>query len=57
VCRTPFTGLGKPESLPGHLGGWWPRRITGDHRPVYRIAGKAAVQHVEIIACRYHCGG
>jgi toxin YoeB len=48
--RPPFKGLGKPEPLKGDLAGWWSRRITGDHRLVYRIAD----QRVEIAACRYH---
>ena len=34
--RTPFTGTGKPEPLRGALSGWWSRRITQEHRLVYR---------------------
>jgi toxin YoeB len=34
--RTPFTGTGKPEPLRGPLSGWWSRRITREHRLVYR---------------------
>jgi toxin YoeB len=52
--RTPFQGLGKPEPLRGSLTGWWSRRITGDHRLVYRVRGKGADQCVEIVACRFH---
>lgn len=55
VRRNLFKGLGKPEPLKGDLSGWWSRRITGGHRLVYRIAGKAGTdQRVEIAACRYH---
>ena len=55
--RNLFKGLGKPEPLKGDLSGWWSRRITGDHRLVYRIEGKAGVdQRIEIAACRYHYG-
>jgi toxin YoeB len=54
VRRSPFRGLGKPEPLKGNLAGWWSRRITGDHRLVYRIAGRDETQHVEIAQCRYH---
>ena len=50
IKTTPFTGLGKPEPLKGDLGGWWSRRITHEHRLIYRIAGGA----VEIMQCRYH---
>ncbi|MBP0617316.1 Txe/YoeB family addiction module toxin [Jiella mangrovi] len=52
--RTPFRGMGKPEPLKGDLKGWWSRRITGDHRLVYRVVGKADDQRLEIAACRYH---
>jgi toxin YoeB len=52
--RTPFAGLGKPEPLRGALAGWWSRRITGEHRLVYRVAGKGDRQHLEIVQCRYH---
>ncbi len=34
--REPFTGPGKPEALKHALAGWWSRRITEEHRMVYR---------------------
>lgn len=52
--RHPFSGIGKPEPLRGHLAGWWSRRITGEHRLVYRVSGKAPEQVLEIASCRYH---
>ena len=52
--RDPFRGLGKPEPLKHELRGWWSRRITAEHRLVYRVAGTRAEQHVEISSCRYH---
>jgi toxin YoeB len=52
--RSPFKGIGKPEPLRGDLAGWWSRRITGDHRLVYRVSGKGLAQQLEIAACRYH---
>lgn len=52
--RTPFSGIGKPEPLKGDLTGWWSRRITGEHRLVYRVTGKPGAQQIEIVACRYH---
>jgi toxin YoeB len=55
VQRHPITGLGKPEPLKGDLAGWWSRRITGDHRLVYRVAGRRGTdQRIEVAACRYH---
>ena len=54
VRRHPFSGLGKPEPLRSELGGFWSRRITQEHRLVYRVSGKGADQAVEIAACRFH---
>ncbi len=49
----PFRGLGKPEPLKHSLAGWWSRRITREHRLVYRVSGRNA-ELLEIIQCRYH---
>ena len=46
----PFRGIGKPEPLRGELSGYWSRRITQEHRLVYRVTGKT----VHAISCRYH---
>ena len=54
VRRHPFRGLGKPEPSSTALAGWWSRRITGEHRLVYRVFGKDAEQTIKIIQCRYH---
>lgn len=54
IQRDPFRGLGKPEPLKHALQGWWSRRISGEHRLVYRVSGKGAEQQVQIIQCRYH---
>ena len=48
--RSPFTGIGKPEPLRGQWSGWWSRRITDEHRLVYRVEGGA----LQIVQCRYH---
>jgi toxin YoeB len=53
IRRDPFKGLGKPEPLKHSLAGWWSRRITREHRLVYRVSGRDA-ELVEIIQCRYH---
>lgn len=55
--RTPFAGIGKPEPLKGNLKGWWSRRITGEHRLVYRVAGQGPDQALEILQCRRHYEG
>jgi toxin YoeB len=54
IKRDPFKGLGKPEPLQHALHGWWSRRITGEHRLVYRVSGKGEAQTIEISQCRYH---
>jgi toxin YoeB len=35
--RDPFTGIGKPEPLKHALTGFWSRRITEEHRMVYKL--------------------
>ncbi len=52
--RSPFQGLGKPEPLKGDLAGFWSRRISGEHRFVYRVSGPPNGQQLEIIQCRFH---
>ena len=54
VLRTPFTGIGKPEPLLGDMKGWWSRRITQEHRLVYRARGSGEEQVLEIASCRFH---
>jgi toxin YoeB len=50
VTRTPFEGTGKPEPLKHELAGWWSRRITDEHRLVYRVKDGG----LEIAQCRFH---
>lgn len=50
VLRDPYVGTGKPEALKHELSGWWSRRVTDEHRLVYRLAGGT----VEIAKIRYH---
>jgi toxin YoeB len=49
-----FKGLGKPEPLKGDLAGWWSRRISDEHRMVYRVSGGGDTQQIEIAQLRYH---
>ena len=51
--RHPYKGTGKPEPLAGNLKGWWSRRISGEHRLVYRVEGKGDAQSLLIAQCRY----
>jgi toxin YoeB len=50
ILRDPFHGEGKPEPLRGNLSGHWSRRITHEHRLVYRVFPDRVV----ITACRNH---
>jgi toxin YoeB len=54
ITREPFKGTGKPEPLKGNLAGYWSRRITGEHRLVYRISGAKPDQTLTIIQARFH---
>lgn len=37
IQRSPFAGVGKPEPLKHALTGYWSRRITDEHRIVYKV--------------------
>ena len=50
VHSEPFTGIGKPEPLKHALAGFWSRRITDEHRLVYRVDGDSLL----IAQLRYH---
>ena len=50
ALRNPFTGIGKPEPLRTNLKGWWSRRITGEHRLIYKVEGESLL----IMQCRFH---
>ena len=41
VRHEPFSGPGKPEPLKHALSGFWSRRITDEHRMVYRVEADA----------------
>ena len=48
--RDPFAGIGKPEPLKHALAGFWSRRITDEHRMVYKAEEDALL----IAQLRYH---
>lgn len=50
TLRDPFTGIGKPEPLKHALAGYWSRRITDEHRMVYRPDKEALL----LAQLRYH---
>ncbi len=50
TTRDPFGGIGKPEPLKNNLKGYWSKRITDEHRLVY----KAEENQLIIISCKFH---
>lgn len=50
VSRDPFRGIGKPEPLKSLGSGVWSRRITQEHRLVYKVAD----DRVTFVQARYH---
>ena len=50
VMRDPFEGPGKPEPLKYVLSGCWSRRVTQEHRLVYRFSDEA----IDFLQARYH---
>lgn len=50
ILRDPFQGIGKPEPLKYVFAGCWSRRITQEHRLVYRVsAGR-----IDFLQAKYH---
>ena len=50
IDRDPFKGAGSPEPLKYQLTGYWSRRITLEHRLVYRVEEG----QIRVLQCRYH---
>lgn len=50
VLSDPFAGIGKPEPLRYDLAGCWSRRITQEHRLVYKVSG----QRIDFLQARFH---
>jgi toxin YoeB len=50
IQRSPYEGIGKPEPLKHGLSGYWSRRITDEHRIVYKVEDDA----IFIAQARYH---
>ena len=50
IQQHPHTGLGKPEPLKGDLSGYWSRRITKEHRLVYKVEKNV----LSVAQCRFH---
>jgi len=50
IERMPYEGRGKPEPLKHSLSGYWSRRITAEHRIVYKVENDSLI----IAQLQYH---
>lgn len=50
IQREPFEGIGEPEPLKYNWSGYWSRRITIEHRLIYKVLDNTLM----IAQCRYH---
>jgi toxin YoeB len=50
VLADPFAGIGKPEPLKFVLAGCWSRRITQEHRLVYRVTA----ERIDFLQAKFH---
>lgn len=50
IDKTPYTGIGKPEPLKGNLQGFWSRRVSDEHRLVYKVSES----EITIFSCSSH---
>ncbi|MSV29589.1 MAG: Txe/YoeB family addiction module toxin [Bryobacterales bacterium] len=50
ILKEPFAGIGKPEPLKHELAGAWSRRVSAEHRLVYRV-GEG---RIDMLTARYH---
>jgi|TARA_R110002124_G_scaffold111348_2_gene265061 toxin YoeB len=50
ITREPFEGIGKPEPLKHALAGYWSRRISDEHRIVYKIHQDSLL----VVQLRFH---
>jgi toxin YoeB len=50
ILRSPLEGIGKPQPLRLGLAGYWSRRITEEHRLVYRPIESGSL----LVQLRYH---
>jgi toxin YoeB len=50
IQLSPFKGIGKPEPLRHEWQGYWSRRITDEHRLVYKITDNEII----VASCKFH---
>lgn len=52
TIKNPTDGIGNTEALKHNLSGWYSKRITQEHRMIYRVSGDM----LEIISLKTHYG-
>jgi len=50
TANEPFVDIGKPEPLKSTLRGYWSRRISDEHRLVYKVTDEMII----VASCKYH---
>ena len=50
IKENPFGSLGKPEPLKHNWSGYWSRRITQEHRLVYKVTE----DKILVAQCKFH---
>ena len=50
AARTPFEGTGSPEPLKHEWQGYWSRRLTQEHRLIYKVTDAEII----VAECRLH---
>ena len=53
ILASPYTGIAKPEPLREDLQGYWSRRLTREHRIVYRVTDTSVI----FASARFHYRG
>ncbi len=48
IQKNPFEGLGKPEALKHQYKGFWSRRISDEHRLIYRVLPDKTIHIVSV---------
>jgi toxin YoeB len=50
IQLSPYEGIGKPEALKHNWTGYWSRRITAEHRIIYKVDNEI----LYVAQMRYH---
>ena len=50
IKKSPFKGIGNPEPLKYNWSGYWSRRITQEHRLIYKVKDDV----LYVVQCKFH---